>query len=77
MVVNGDFHLHTMYSGDLYLRGITPQKVLSRAFKNGLEALAVTDTNKDFFYNEVTDCPAFYLKGKVLLIHLFLSVQNH
>ena len=46
-------HNHTSLSGDDYLRKETPERYIKEAFKQGVNILALTDTNTDIAFEEL------------------------
>jgi PHP family Zn ribbon phosphoesterase len=52
-----DAHVHSQYSGDAFLRGCTPQKILNRAISAGLDGIVITDARADIFFDKVCQNP--------------------
>ncbi|MCD4770894.1 hypothetical protein K8R30_00580 [archaeon] len=92
MAIKMDLHSHSKYSGDAYLRDITPQKMFDYAFDNDLDVLAVTDARADLFFDRVSGSPEKYLEGIELLdknkeiavfkkggynLHLLRGMEHH
>ncbi|MFZ2603553.1 MAG: hypothetical protein WAX79_06115 [Candidatus Omnitrophota bacterium] len=74
MKIKADLHVHSMYSKPVRydwengVKDSTPEKILEYAFnKSKLDVIAVTDTNRDLFFNEVVNHPEEYLPKNVKL----------
>lgn len=59
-----DAHIHSLYSGDAFLKGCTPIKILNRAVLAGLDGIVITDARVDRFFDEVCQNPKEHLAAK-------------
>ena len=58
-----DAHVHSMYSGDYFMRRITPQRILERAILRGLNGIVITDARADEAFDKICDKPREYIPG--------------
>jgi predicted metal-dependent phosphoesterase TrpH len=57
-----DAHVHSRYSGDYFLRKITPERILDRAIARGLNCIVMTDARADMAFDKICEKPIDRIK---------------